>query len=79
VAQSQAVAKAVCYCLKSGVGVAEAVSLAASSGNANTAAQAIAEAAAGGECRNLCWGSRDALQAGLLVASTARLQSMQDP
>jgi hypothetical protein len=49
VSQAQAVAKAVCDCLRTGSGVAEAVAQAASSGNANTAAQAIAEAASGGE------------------------------
>lgn len=48
VSQAQAVAKSVCDCLKTGAGVAEAVATAASSGNAQTAAQAIAEAVSGG-------------------------------
>jgi hypothetical protein len=47
VSQAQASAKAVCDCLKTGQGVAEAVAQAAASGNAQAAAQAIAEAAGG--------------------------------
>ncbi len=47
ISQAQAAAKAVCDCLKTGQGVAEAVAQAASSGNAQAAAQAIAEAAGG--------------------------------
>jgi hypothetical protein len=45
--QAQASAKAICDCLKTGQGVAEAVASAAASGNAQAAAQAIAEAAGG--------------------------------
>ena len=47
-ATSQAVAQSICNCLKTGVGIAQAISTASSSGNAATAAQAIAEAASGG-------------------------------
>lgn len=58
VSQAQASAKAVCDCLKTGQGVAEAVAQAAASGNAQTAAQAIAEAAGGEPALQglqVCW------------------------